>query len=323
MMYDLSVIVPIYNSEKYLADTLDSVVNQTIFTKLKVILVNDGSTDDSKSICEKYASCYSNIILINKTNGGVSSARNEGLNNVDTEFVTFLDSDDLVEKDYYEKTLNEIKKEECDIFITDFVKVFMNGKSKKYRSFFTKEYNDYYEIMIDFFSGVIGGQVVDKVFKSEIIKDVRFSIDYKIGEDMLFVYSLLKKARKVVMNTNISGYKYMVRSSSAMNGNFSEKFFDPAIISLFMYDDSKNDYVLKDYAYAHYIHESCKTVEYIYRHSAQNLFKEKVESMLKSIRKYKITSAHKFLTKKQFYGFILMKFSPRIYLLFHQIMHIG
>lgn len=323
MKCELSVIVPIYNSDKYLEETLISLINQTIFEKIEIILVNDGSTDTSEKICKDYSKKFSNIILINKENGGVSSARNKGLENVKTEYVTFLDSDDIVSNDFYEKELNEIKNENCDILIVDFEKVHEDGTKKKYRKNYIKRFKNNEQALIDFFYGEIGGQVVDKVFRSETIKKITFSSEYKIGEDMFFMYNALKNGEKIVINTNISGYQYIVRNSSAMTGKFSEKYFDPIKISKFMYLDCVNNNKLKNYAYAHFIHESCKVIEYVYRHNAQYECESVLNEIKNNIKKYKTKYAYKYLIKKQFYGFILMKLSPKLYLFFHKIMHIG
>lgn len=323
MKFELSIIVPIYNSEKYLEKTLISLINQTIFEKIEIILVNDGSTDNSEKICKNYSKKFSNIITINKENGGVSSARNKGLENVKTKYVTFLDSDDIVSSDFYEKELNEITKENCDILIVDFEKVHEDGFRKKYRKNFVKKFKNCEEALIDFFHGEIGGQVVDKVFCSEIIKKIIFSSEYQIGEDMLFMYNALKNGKKIVINTNICGYQYIVRDSSAMTGKFSEKYFDPIKISKFMYLDCMNNDKLKNYAYAHFIHESCKVIEYVYRHNAQYDCELVLNEIKNDIKKYKIKYAYKYLIKKQFYGFMLIKLSPKLYLFFHKIMHIG
>lgn len=323
MKYELSIIVPVYNSSKYLEYTLNSLIHQSIFKKLEVILVNDGSTDNSKEICVKYSKEYNNIILINKKNEGVSSARNKGLEYVTSTYVTFLDSDDIVLKDFYEKELNEMKNENCDILIVDFEKRHEDGIVRKYRKNFIKKWNNKDEALIDFFNGIIGGQVVDKVFRYNIIKELSFSLKYKIGEDMLFMYNALKNSKKVVINTNICGYQYIVRSSSAMTGNFSNKYFDPINISKEMYLDNINNEKLKNFAYAHFIHESCKVVEYVYRHNAQNECKSILNKIMKNIKEYKIKYAYKYLIKKQFYGYLLIRISPKMYLFFHRIMHIG
>lgn len=323
MNYVLSVVIPIYNSELFLRETLDSVVNQTVFEKIEVILINDGSTDNSLKICMDYADRYSNIILFNQNNSGVSEARNLGIKKATGKYLTFLDSDDIIEYDLYEKELIEIINGEYDVLIIDFVKKHENGIEKKYRKNFKLTMYKNEEIMKNFFKGVIGGQVVDKVFLTDLVKNKRFSREFKIGEDMLFTFDVLNDCNKACLNTFISGYKYIVRDSSAMTGKFSPKYFDPVLITKKILSSYKKDDSLFSYAYAHYIHESCKVVEYIYRHNAQNEYNDILKKLIKEIKNYSIFEARKFLVKKQFFGFLLMKYSPRIYMFFHKIMHIG
>ena len=97
----ISIIIPVYNAEKYLKKCLDSVINQT-YKNLEIILVDDGSTDKSPEICDKYAEKDSRIIVLHKENGGVSSSRNAGLDIFKGEYLSFVDSDDYVEPDYIE-----------------------------------------------------------------------------------------------------------------------------------------------------------------------------------------------------------------------------
>lgn len=319
----LSVIIPVYNSELYLKSTLDSIVNQTVFNELEIILINDGSIDQSQYICQEYCNRYDNIFLYNQENLGVSQARNNGLKKVTSQYVTFLDSDDYIANNLYEQELEEIKNKNPDVLIVDFEKKHEDGTIKKYRKSFIKEWNINQDCMCDFFKGLIGGQVVDKVFRTDIIRDINFSDKYKIGEDMMFTFLALSKASKVYMNTNIYGYQYVVRNSSAMTGKFSEKYFDPIDITSEMVNEYSEDSIIYKYAYAHYIHELCKVVEYVYRHDAQKEYKEKVLQIVNQIKKYSLFDAYRYLIKKQFLGFLLIRFSPRLYLFFHKIMHIG
>src|SRR5690554_2572883 len=105
----LSVIIPIYNAEEFLVRCLNSVVNQT-YQELEIILINDGSTDNSRSICEEYARIDSRILLLNKKNGGQSSARNAGLDIARGDYITFVDSDDYIDSDTYAVNMDYLIK---------------------------------------------------------------------------------------------------------------------------------------------------------------------------------------------------------------------
>lgn len=323
MKYEITVIVPIYNTEKFLNEAISSLVNQTIFSKMEIILVNDGSTDNSIEICKKFSREYDNIKLLSQQNAGVSAARNTGLMNATGKYVTFMDSDDIVENNLYERELNAIKLKDFDLLIIDFEKKHVNGINKKYRKIYQKEWNNHKEALIDFFNGTIGNQVVDKLFLLEKVKNIKFPTEYKIGEDMSFMYNAILNSEKIYMDTNISGYQYVLRESSAMTGEFSKKYFDPIKISENMCDDWKNDSILFEYAKAHFIHESCKALEYIYRHNAQRKYLVEINKIKRQIKNYKIMDAYKYLVKKQFLGFILMRISIKLYLFFHKVMCIG
>ena len=115
-----SIIIPIYNSEKYLHKLLESVINQT-YKDIEIILVNDGSTDNSLNICEEFRSRDNRIKICNKANGGVSSARNEGIETATGEYITFIDADDYIDKNYIEMLVNNIE----DGYL---IKIFNNKK---------------------------------------------------------------------------------------------------------------------------------------------------------------------------------------------------
>lgn len=110
----VSIIVPIYNVEKYLRQCLDSILRQT-FRPLEIILVNDGSTDGSDTICQEYAKIDERIVYLKKENGGVSDARNVGLDAVNSDYVLFIDSDDWIEPTYVEVLYEKIEEYQADI----------------------------------------------------------------------------------------------------------------------------------------------------------------------------------------------------------------
>lgn len=146
----VSVIVPVYNVEEYLSDSLESIVNQTIFEQLEVLLIDDGSQDNSLQICKKYASKFDNIHVFHQTNQGPSSARNKGLREATGEYIAFFDSDDWAVKDLYESLLLLIEENNADMSMVDFSFVH-NGYEKKKRSIIKKVYVDYRETLKDFF----------------------------------------------------------------------------------------------------------------------------------------------------------------------------
>ena len=118
----ISVIVPLFNGEYYLEEAMDSVINQTIFEDIEVLIVDDGSTDNSRFLIDKYAIDYDNITVFHKENGGVSSARNYAMKYAKGEYIHFFDSDDFLLYDAYEKLYDFAKKEDYDIVTANFLR---------------------------------------------------------------------------------------------------------------------------------------------------------------------------------------------------------
>ena len=123
----VSVVIPVFNVEKYIAKCIESLISQT-YKKLEIILVDDGSTDYSGKICDEYSKLDNRIFVIHKENGGVSSARNIGMKKTTGSWVSFVDSDDWIETDFIEQLLSEGTKEEADVVLCGYNRVNLNDK---------------------------------------------------------------------------------------------------------------------------------------------------------------------------------------------------
>ncbi|KHD44217.1 glycosyltransferase family 2 protein [Streptococcus hongkongensis] len=311
-MIEISVIIPVYNAGEHLENSLNAFVKQTIFEKLKIILVNDGSTDESKEICESFSHKYHNFILINKQNGGVSSARNAGLGCVDTEYVAFFDADDYAEDTLYETLLGYSKTYDTDISMTDFSFV-KNGLEYKKRKSFESIFTDKSLALKAFLKGnTIENTLSDKLFRTEIIKNFHFDEKYIVGEDMFFTFLALQNSKKIYINTSQTLCKYIIHNNSAMNTVFSPKFFHTIVLSEKI--ESLVDMELKVFARAHTIHEKTKVIRYMMLNNAGMETHKEYERLLNDIRNYPTWNAFNFLDFKQFVAVILMKIHPKIYL---------
>lgn len=127
-MVKISIIVPVYNSSRYLEKCFDSIRDQT-YTDFEVIVINDGSTDCSGEICDKYAELDNRFKIIHKENGGVSKARNIGIDNANGEYITFIDSDDWIDVDYLQEFI-ETADPNCDLIVLGIVCNYSNGSLK-------------------------------------------------------------------------------------------------------------------------------------------------------------------------------------------------
>ena len=216
-MTKISIIVPIYNVEKYLKRSLDSLVNQTL-EDIEIILVDDGSTDSSPQICDDYVKAYDFISVIHKENGGVSSARNKGIEAAEGDYIGFIDGDDLIESEMYKTLVDLLEEENADIAHCGYQMVFPD-RVDYYHNTGKKKIQTTEEGLKDLLSGeMIEPGLVNKLYKKELIKNCRLDETVKINEDLLMNYQLFKLSQKSVYY-DITPYSYMIRSSSATGAN--------------------------------------------------------------------------------------------------------
>ena len=218
-----SVIVPVYNVEKYLPQCLDSIKNQT-YTNLEIILVDDGSTDSSGSICEDYAKSDSRIKLYHKENGGLSDARNYGIERASGQYFTFIDSDDYITKDYVSYLLELAQKNEVKIAIGSHTVCYESGKNSykglgedKKITISSKEALEH--ILLD---DGIDLSAWAKLYSAELFKEIRYPKGLAF-EDTATTYKLIFLSNKIAYGGK-SIYNYRIRSNSiTTSGSFKKK----------------------------------------------------------------------------------------------------
>lgn len=316
-MKKISIIIPVYNTEKYLKRFFKSIISQTIFEDLELIIVNDGSKDESEKIINEYKRKYNNIIVIKQNNQGVSVARNNGLREATGKYIMFFDSDDSIENDYCEKMYDEIEDKNVDMIEADFFKVGL--KKTKKRSILKKELNSNKFIMTNFFMGsIIYNNLFNKIFKREIACKIKFEEGKRVGEDMYYVFNYLLNCKKIYIDTEICGYNYYINDNSTMNSKFSEKFFDTIELSGKMIEHLKcTD--LESYARAHYYYEVCKVIEYICLSQNKNEYFVDKKKLKKTLNECKGLFALKYLSRKNALTVMLMKFSEKLYMFVYKI----
>lgn len=218
----ISVIVPVYNVERYLEECLNSIQHQT-YTDIEVILVNDGSTDHSKMICERYCEEDSRFHLLNQENQGQSVARNVGVVASKGEYIAFVDSDDILQRNYLEK-LMQYMTEDVDIVESNFTvskKEFLFEKSKETTILF--EGNSQEAVKI-FPNHVLSVNPVTKLYRREIVEAVPYP-EGLIYEDIYCGIGMLKYIRKII-KIDYVGYYYRQHQASTMHQDFSPKKLD-------------------------------------------------------------------------------------------------
>lgn len=222
----LSIIVPVYNLENYLCKCIDSILGQT-YRDFEVLLVDDGSTDSSLSICLQYAETDSRICVFHKDNGGASSARNLGLEKARGQYISFIDGDDFIEPDLYERLLEDLLKTNADISCCQLDRIDRKGKHIVSYQAVSGVYS-VNEIAAGFFEeGFIKECMYgpyQKLFRAECIGNNRFK-PYQYGEDLLFVFKTLGNVKTVYLDDYI-GYHYVIREGSAVKSSFSPERLD-------------------------------------------------------------------------------------------------
>lgn len=216
----ISIIVPVYNVEKYINKCLQSILNQT-YSNLEIILIDDGSTDKSGEICEQYAQKDNRIAVIHKKNGGLSDARNYGIRNATGTWILFVDSDDFIRADSCELLLETAKKSCADIVIGSEKKFIDENKiGDLYKH--GQEYNmDSEEAIAKYFYRKISGYACGKLIKKEIVQMFPFPKG-KTFEDTFVVYRYLDNAN-IIISLKDELYFYRQRKGSIVNSKFSER----------------------------------------------------------------------------------------------------
>ncbi len=210
----ISIIIPVYKVEKYLEKCIQSVINQT-YENLQIILVDDGSPDNCGKICDEYAQKDHRIEVIHKSNGGLSDARNKGLEIAKGEYIGFVDSDDYIESDMYEVLYNLLKQYNVDVSICNFYTVSQGKIAIKNADNGIKEYNRIEilkEILLD---NDIQSYAWNKLYKRELFGEIKYPVGKKY-EDIGTTFYLLEKCNKVVV-TGKPEYYYINRQGSIVN----------------------------------------------------------------------------------------------------------
>ena len=223
MTYLISIIVPVYKVEKYLSRCIESIINQT-YKNIEIILVDDGSPDKCGEICNDYASIDTRIIVIHKPNGGLSDARNFGLNSASGEYVGFVDSDDYIEKTMYENLLNACVFNHSDISMCGRYDVINDHLIPVYSFEGNKVWTSQEAIRNILNWDNIDSSVCDKLFKRSLFEDISFPIN-KYNEDMFIMVNLLTLSKKII-HTGKSEYYYYHRNDSITTEIFSERKMD-------------------------------------------------------------------------------------------------
>lgn len=221
-MARVSIIIPVYNVENYIRKCIESVISQT-FSEIEIILVDDGSTDGSGRICEEYKNKDNRIKVVHKDNGGLSSARNCGISIATGEYLGFIDSDDYIAKDMFEKLYTNIIKEDADVSICGIYQCY-EGKEPPINEPWYSVLTPQEAIAIAFQGKKFSVNAVNKLYKKELFKDVRYP-EGKTTEDAFVIVDIFSQCKKIVA-TSEQKYYYFHREGSITTVKSAANCFD-------------------------------------------------------------------------------------------------
>lgn len=243
----ISIIIPVYNVENFLSKCLDSLIVQT-YKNIEIILVDDGSTDSSYSICNEYLSKDKRIKIFHKKNEGVSIARNFGFEKIKGKFVLFIDSDDWIEQNMIEVLYNSIIKYNADIAICDYFLSYNTHEDKHNELVESEIIKDRKKFDYLFDRKYYRGYLWNKLVKKDIICNIKFNPNVKVCEDLLFWVQVFKSNISIVYLPKYKLYHYRQRENSAVHFNFSSKDLTK-LIPLKYFIDNGLDYDVVIYNY--------------------------------------------------------------------------
>jgi len=233
----ISIVVPVYNCHDYLEKCLDSLIHQT-YQNLEIVLVDDGSKDDSGAICDRYAIKDKRIKVIHQENGGVAIARNVGVKNTSGKYIGFVDSDDFIELNMYESLYQSLTHNQADIACCGRIDEPMNRKVFQLDEPIVYDKQQAMESFL--LTKTIGGSFCEKLYRRELLEDINFITEY-IPDDFITLYSIFKKANKI-SHTGLASYHYLYRTSSVSHSKFNPKYVGLTIYSKQILNDVQESF---------------------------------------------------------------------------------
>lgn len=208
----ISIIIPVYNGERYLRPCIDSIVGQT-YTEWELLLVDDGSTDGSGDICDEYAAEYEQITVLHKKNGGQASARNEGINRAKGDFISFVDCDDWLEPDMYETMVGTLNREHADAIVCGYIEEYPHRQKAVHTDGQLTVY-DSREALKQILQGRIGSYLWSMLFRRDIVQEPM--PDLNLYEDHATIFKWISHAGKVAV-LHQAFYHYRQLQSSSLH----------------------------------------------------------------------------------------------------------
>lgn len=248
----ISIIVPVYNTAQYLRKCVESLIQQT-YEDLEIILVNDGSTDNSLEVMRQLQKEDGRVQVVEMEHGGVSKARNLGLEKANGTFVSFIDSDDWLDLNTYEILLGILHKHDADAVYYEWLNEYSDGSAETNRESKKETVYEEEEILRTYFDNKVYFNVSSSLMKLDMTRDVRYAEELEAGEDMLFSFQTLCNAKRVVCSDRQLYHRYNRVGSLSNRRGFIRSDIGMASCTDYMIDiakEKKPELVLNAYAYS-------------------------------------------------------------------------
>lgn len=285
----ISIIVPVYNVEKYIKRCVHSLQKQT-YGNIEIILIDDGSMDKSAKICDDFSNMDSRIKTIHKKNGGLSDARNVGIEQAKGKYLAFIDSDDYIESSMIKELYELAERKKCQITIANMKRIYEDGKIE---SFYEPEKKEKcYEGNLKF-ETLKQPSVCNKLFAAELFKTVRFPKG-KFYEDTFIYHELVYKAKRIGI-TGKQGYWYFAREGSILGrAPYTDRYFD------FLEAVSKRMHFLQENKVLYYGMEACLSYYIAYSNAVKYIKRNKKNyDKFKKAKKEYIYAYHQVIDLKE------------------------
>jgi len=313
----ISVVVPVYNSEKYLSDLYKSIAYQT-YKNYEIIFVDDGSTDQSLKILNTFKENDKKVKVVSKSNGGVSSARNRGLECCTGDYITFVDSDDFIDKDMFSIVMDYLNKDDYDILSSGYY-LYNSSVDKKsmlnqYCGELTKE-----DALKDMFNNrLLGMTCCGKFFKKSIIKNLFFDEEIKNNEDRLFLFHAVYNSNSIFIIDKCL-YYYRYNNCSYTNSGFKLSFLDSIKVAYKMKTKVLDDEDLVNYADASIIRTSLLVLKSIYLSNHIEQYFQERKKIINNLKTLKIVSKYKILGVKKVLQALMVIYFEKVYILLYKL----
>ena len=304
----VSIVIPVYNAEKYLEESINSVLNQDL-KEIEILLIDDGSTDSSPTICDSFVEKDQRVRVIHKANQGVSIARNIGLENARGDYIAFMDADDEMKPDMLSFLYSYAEKYNADMVSCSSGYV-VDGKIVR-EEFGTNELSVYErkEALKNFLLGkTFNIGVWTKLFRKSLIEDIRFVEDKKINEDKYFIFEALLKSQTIVLY-DVTKYLYFKREGSATTREFDARWFDSLdLADMIEKNVSEND--LKQYAVVNTVQSYYWILLKMYKSIGSiEKYPEQYKRIVKLLKQADVWKIRKHLTKNMFVQILMLQIS--------------